>query len=550
MPTITLNREVIEKLSGKKLPLEKLKERISMMGTALEKLEGNEITVEIFPNRPDLLSEPGFARAFASFIGSKTGLTEYTAEKSGEKVIIDKSVKGIRPYTACAIARGLKLDDEKIREIIQIQEKLHVTYCRNRKKAAIGIYPYEKIKPPIRFTAKKPKEIVFQPLESPGEMDAVQILSRHPAGREYAHLLEGLDRFPVFIDSNSNILSMPPIINSHQTGKITTQTKDVFIECSGFDFNVLKKCLNMIVAALADMGGKIFSMELDYPEGKFTTPDLKPEQMKVDPEYVSKRIGVELKEAEIKKLLGMMGYGYEKGKALVPAYRADVMHPVDLVEDICIAYGYENLAPEIPKVATIAEENKFSKFTEKIANMLTGLKLAEVKTYHLTAKEQQTKMMGSAAEVIELANAATKEYNVLRAWMIPCVMEVLKNNRHNEYPQNIFDIGIIFRKDPKTDTGVGEATRLAVALCNDSADYTSIRQVLDYIMRMLAVAYEVEDAEHDSFITGRAGRVIVKGKKVAYIGEISPQVISNWDLQMPVAALELNLTDLYEALGF
>ncbi len=547
MPTITLNKEVFEKLVGKKLALDKLKDRISMLGTDLESIEGNEINVEIFPNRPDLLSEQGFARAFSSFIGVKTGLREYKVEKSGEKVIVDKSVKEVRPYTACAIVKGMKFDDEKIKEIIQIQEKLHVTYGRNRKKCAIGVYPYEKIKPPIRFIAKKPGEIKFQPLESYKEMTGLQILSQLPTGREYGHLLEGKEKFPIFIDSNNQVLSMPPIINSEQTGKIAKTTTDVFIECSGFDFNVLQKCLNMIVTALADMGGKIYSMELDIYGKKHITPNLKPEEMKVDIRYINKILGLDLKEAEIKKYLERMGYGYKNGKALVPAYRADIMHQVDLAEDICIAYGYENIKEEIPKVATIAEEDKFYVFKERIANLLVGLGILEVKTYHLASKENQTSKMNSKIDIIELANPSTKEYNVLRNWVIPSLMEVLSNNKHHEYPQNIFDIGGVFKRG-KTDTGVAEAERLGVALCDEKTDFTAIKQALDYLMKMLDVKYEIREIDCSSFIPGRVARVSVNGKDVAYIGEIAPEVLANWDIVMPVSTFELNLTDLFEAI--
>ncbi|MCX8146949.1 MAG: phenylalanine--tRNA ligase beta subunit-related protein, partial [Candidatus Woesearchaeota archaeon] len=273
MPTVVLNKKVLERLLGRRLSLDILKNRISYIGTGLEKIEGNEIHVEVFPNRPDMLSEQGFARALSAFIGVKKGLRTYKVKKSNEKVIIDKSLRGIRPYTACAIVRGLTFNDEKIREIIQIQEKLHITYGRNRKKAAIGIYPYEKIKPPIRFLAKKPEKIVFRPLEAEKEMNAYQILSKHPTGKEYGNLLAGMKKYPVFIDSNDKILSMPPIINSHDTGKITEKTKDVFIECSGFNFDVLSTCLNIIVTALADMGGQIYSMDLIYPDKKRRTPD-------------------------------------------------------------------------------------------------------------------------------------------------------------------------------------------------------------------------------------------------------------------------------------
>ena len=549
MPTINISRKVFENLVGKKLPAEKLKDRISYLGTDLESVDENEIVVEIFPNRPDMLSVQGFARAFSSFIGAKTGLRQYKVEPSKEKVLIDKSVADVRPYTACAIIKNLHFDDEKIKEVIDIQEKLHITYGRNRKKAAIGIYPFEKIKTPITFIAKKPEEIKFRPLEFPRELNGRQILSQHPAGRDYGHLLEGLDKFPIFIDANNEILSMPPIINSHKTGKISEKTKDVFIECSGFDFNVLRKCLNMIVTALYEMGGKIYSMELIYGNKKFITPDLQPEEIKVDINYINKLLGLNLKENEIKKLFEKMGCDYKNKKALIPAYRADILHQADLAEDIAIAYGYENFKALIPNVATIAQEDKFEIFKNKISNVLVGLDLIEASTYNLTNANFQLKKMNVGLPLIELANSISSDYNVLRVWILPSLMEILNKNKHNEYPQKIFTIGTIFKENNKFETNIEENERLAAAIASEKTDYTEIRQVIDYLFRSLDLKYEVTEAEHNSFIEGRVGRVIVSGKKVAYIGEIAPTVLQNWELEIPVTAFELNLTELYHLIN-
>ena len=548
MPTITLNKKAFENYVGKKLPLDKLKDRISLLGTDLENVTDNEIIVEVFPNRPDMLSVQGFARAFSSFIGAKTGLRHYKVEHSNEKMIIDKSVSNVRPYTACAIIKDMHFNDEKIKEVIDIQEKLHITYGRHRKKAAIGIYPYEKIKAPIRFMAKKPEEIVFQPLEFPRKINALEILKQHPAGREYGHLLEGREKFPVFIDANNEILSVPPIINSHKTGKINEKTKDVFIECSGFDFNVLQKCLNMLAAAMAEMGGRIYSMDLIYGNKKFITPDLNPEKMKVDIEYINKLLGLTLKEAEIKKLFERMGYGYKDKNALIPAYRADILHQADLAEDIAIAYGYENFKSLIPNVATIAEENKFEIFKNKISDLLTGLNFLETFTYNLTNRDFQCKKMQTDADIVELSNSISREYDILRAWVLPSLMEIFGNNKHHEYPQRIFTIGKIFKKNNEFETNIEENERIAVAIASEKTDYTEIRQILDYLIRSLDLKYEITETEHSSFITGRVGRVIVKEKKVAYIGEISPEVIKNWDLEMPVTAFELNLSALFEVM--
>ncbi len=539
MPTINISKKELEKYSGKKLPLEKLKDRISYLGTDLESIEGDNINVEVFPDRPDMLSVQGFARAFSSFIGSKKGLRKYDIKKSGEKVIINSSLKNVRPYTACAIVKNLKFDDEKIKEIIQIQEKLHVTYGRNRKKAAIGIYPCEKIKFPITFFAEDPKKIKFRPLEYDKEITGLQILSMTSTGREYAHLLEGYTKFPFFKDANNNILSMPPVINSHNTGKISYDTTEVFIECSGFDLDVLKICLNIIVCALSDMGGKIYSMELNYGDKKITTPDLTPKNMKIRKDYVNKILGLNLNEKEIKDYLERMGYDYSNGNVSVPAYRADVLSEIDLVEDIGIAYGFENFKEEIPKVATIAEENKFESFKNKVSEILIGLGLLEVNTYHLVSSNINKKMNTNIQNVM-LSNSISEEYNSLRSWMIPNLMDVLEKNRSNEYPQNIFEIGTIFKKN------LDEKERLAIVLCDKNADFTKIKQVLDYLMKRLDLEYEIKDVEHDSFIEGRVGRVSVKGKDVAYIGEIHPVVLENFGLDMPVSCLELNLSELFE----
>ena len=546
MPTITLNRKVFDALAGKKLPLEKLKDRISMLGTDLEEVNDKDIIVEVFPNRPDMLSVQGFARAFSSFIGAKTGLRHYKVEPSKEKMIVEKSVAEVRPYTACAIVKNLNFDDEKIKEVIDIQEKLHITYGRNRKKVAIGIYPFEKIKTPIRFLAEDPKNIVFQPLDFDKEMNALEILEKHPAGKAYGHLLQRKKKFPVFRDANNEVLSVPPIINSNKTGKINEKTKEVFIETSGFDFEISKKCLNMIVTALYEMDGKVYSMELHYGNKKYVTPDLRPEEMKVDKGYINKLMGLSLSENEIKKLFERMGYGYNNRNALIPAYRADILHQADLAEDIAVAYGYENFESIVPNVSTVAQEDKFEILKAKISQLLVGLGFIETSTYNLTNKDFQCKKMNTDAQLIELANSISSDYNVLRSWVIPSLMEILSGNKHHEYPQKIFTIGTIFKKNDNMETNIGENDRLAAAIASENTDYTEIKQILDYLFRSLNLKYEMMETEHNSFIEGRAARVAVNSKKVAYIGEMNPKVITNWGLEVPVTAFEMNLTELYE----
>ncbi|MEM4397984.1 MAG: phenylalanine--tRNA ligase subunit beta [Candidatus Woesearchaeota archaeon] len=587
MPTIKINRKVLESLIGKKLSTEELKDRISMIGTALEDINENEIIVEVFPNRPDMLSEQGFARALSSFLGvkGKTGLKKYKVNKplKDYKVYVSKENLNVRPYTACAIVKNLKLDDEKIKEIIQIQEKLHITFCRRRKKAAIGIYPLDKIKLPIYFEAKKPNEIKFKPLDTNAEMTALEILEKHDKGKEFKHLVDGLNKYAIFRDSANNILSFTPIINSDYTGKVDESTKEVFIEVSGFDLRTNVYVLNILVCALADMSEdvEIYQMEVIYPtnykeikaenfelkksknEILLISPKLEPRKLKFDLSFVNKWLGLSLNENEVKKLLEKMGFGYEKitkkGKiehiALIPAYRADILHQVDLTEDIAIAYGYENFKPEIPKKATTGNEDIFEKFKKKIAYLLIGLGLMETSSYHLTNKEILLKMNldeNDLKDIVEIADSKSAEHNILRKSLLPNLMEILSKNTHNEYPQNIFEIGIVFNQDKNEETGVKEKTNLAVAISDINADYTKIRQILEYLLNSIGFNennYQIKEAEHKSFIKGRCAKIVLKlnqnEQEIGFLGEIHPSVLEKFGVEMPVSMLEIELGFLF-----
>jgi phenylalanyl-tRNA synthetase beta chain len=429
-----------------------MQDRIAMFGTPIENLGEEDIEIEIFPNRPDLLSYQGYKRSFLAFLGKKTGLKEYKINKPEKdyQVTIDSSVKSIRPYTACAIVKDLKLDNEKIKEIIDIQEKLHSTIGRKRKKLAIGIYPLEKINLPITFKALEPDKIKFIPLESDKEMSGLQILQRHPVEREYAHLLAGKHLFPIFVDSKNQILSMPPIINSLNTGRIVESTKDVFIECSGFDYPVLKKCLNIIVSSLADMGGKIYQMEIfGLPKDEKISPDFSNDKMKLSIENANKLLGLNLDEKKIKILLERMGHNYDsKNKEVIIApWRVDILHEVDLIEDIAIAYGYENFIPDIPQISTIGEENPKEILKRKIAEIISGLNFIEVSNYHLTNKKDQFTKMGipekQEKNFIEIEESKT-DYNLLRKDLTHYIMKIFSENVDSEYPQKIFELGKVF----------------------------------------------------------------------------------------------------------
>ncbi|MFH1425374.1 MAG: phenylalanine--tRNA ligase subunit beta [archaeon] len=544
MTTLTLPRKELESQLGTKLTKEII-DKISLFGTPLEKITDEEVEIEVFPNRPDLISLQGFLRSFKSFLNKSPGLKEYKLSKPEPnfKVTIAPSVKSVRPYTACAIVKNLKFDNEKIKEIIDLQEKLHITLGRNRKKVAIGIYPLEKIKLPIRYEARSPEKIKFIPLEETRELNGRQILTKHPAGREYSHLIEEYEKYPVFIDANNKILSMPPIINSHETGKISEQTKDVFIECSGHNLETLKKTLNIIVTTLADIGGKVCQMNLEYENKKITTPNLTPEKMKISLENTNKLLGLELKESDLEKLIPKMGYNYKNKTVEIPAWRTDILHEVDIIEDIAIAYGYDNLEPALPEISTIGGEDEKEKFKNKIAELLIGLQLTEISTYHLI--KQQEAQLFKIENKIKVLDSKT-EYKILRPNLLIPALRILSENKDHEYPQELFEIGVIFSPDEKEESGVKETNNLIIAL--SPANFTKIKQILEYLSRSLNIQLKLEEHTHPQLIEGRTASIKLNNKSIGYLGELHPKTLRDWNIKMPLAVLEINLDEIFEKL--
>lgn len=530
MAIVTLNKSEVKKIIGS-LSDEKLEEIISMFGVPVEKITENEIEVEIAPNRPDMLSCQGVYRAMESYFKNK--IKKYSIEKSSAKIIVDKSVEKIRPFSMAAIVKGVKFTDEKIKEIMQWQEKMHSTLGRNRKKVALGYYILDKIKFPVRYIAKEPKEIVFEPLDMPTKMNALQILSKHPCGREYGNQLEGFKRFPVYYDSNNEVLSLPPIINSNNSGKITAGISDVLIECSGTDLETLKKVISMAVIDLIDQGGEAYSIEVSYGKNKEAI-DLTPEKLKIRIKDAEKLLGIKLSEKEVKKLLSKMGYNYSKETVEIPAYRADILHPVDIYEDIAIAYGYDKFVPEIPEISTIGKEEEIEIKKRKIAEILCGLGLLEISTYHLTTKEDIKKTL-IKEKTIEVLNSKT-DFNILRPNLLVNALRILSENTDAKYPQKLFEIGRTFEDEKEIE----EKEKLCIAISGET-DFTEIKQTLDYLMRMLNKEYKIQETTNPVFIEGRCGEIMVDGKEIGFLGEISPTLIKNWGLKMPTVALEMEI---------
>ena len=535
----------LRSLIKKELTLDELENLLFEMGFEIDSTKGDEISIEITPDRPDLLCPHGLARAINVFLGVEK--KDYKAKKSNVKIIVEDSVGEVRPYTVCAVVKNLSFNEELLREIIDFQEKLHNTFARGRKKAAIGIYPLEKIKPPIYYKAEKPEKISFVPLDFSGEMSGNEILEKHPKGIKYGHLLSGKSKYPVFADSKNEILSMPPIINSAKLGKVDEQTKEIFIECSGFDLEILKKTLNLIVTTLADMGGEIYYVDIIYKNKKIKAPDLNEEEIKLNHNNISKLLGINISKQKIHTLLERMGYLVRDNKIFAPCYRVDILHEVDVIDDVARAYCANNFEPEFPKVSTLGELTKTTRIKNKIRELMLGLGFQEVFTLILSNEAEQLNKMNfkSNQEPVYLEDQVDKSINMLRISLIPELLKVLYYNQHYEFPQKIFEVGDVVFKSQNQETKSLEKIYLAALISNSVIGYEEISSIADSFFSNLNIKYKLVKTKDKRFLDGRVAKIIVNNKEVGVVGELFPEVLENFKLENPVVGFELDLGFLF-----
>ncbi len=551
MPKIDFSLDDLRALMRKGISYEELEERgILFVKGEIEGFLDENVVVDVKDtNRPDLWSVEGIARELRGHYGVSSGLPEYKIKKSGISMDVDKKVERVRAKTVGAVVKGLAFNDEFIKQIIQLQEKIHMTYGRNREACAIGVYDFDRVVPPIKYTTVKPDGIKFVPLDFDKEMTPGEILKEHPKGREYAHIIEKYDEYPLMVDSEGNVLSVPPIINSAYTGKVSEETKNVFIEMTGKDLERLKVALNVLVAAFHDRGGEVQSVDVNYPDETVVTPDMTPKKFSIDPDECRKLLGLDITDDEMIKLLKNARYDAENkgGKITVkyPAYRNDIMHSRDVIEDIAVAYDINTVEPEPPEISTIGCMDPLEEFSDTVRGVMTGLGFQEVLTFSLINKENLfSKMNMKEGEVCEIANPVSANWNAIRSWLLPSIMDFLKSNLHVEYPQRVFEVGEVISIDESAETGTITEKKLACAVCDREAGYEAISSILDALLRSMDAEYTLKGKLHESLIGGRSAEIVIGGASIGIVGEIHPQVLNNWGIEKPVAAFEISINGL------
>ena len=375
-----------------------------------------------------------------------------------------------------------------------------------------------------------------------------QILTEHDKGKDYAHLIEDFDKYPLILDKDNNVLSMPPIINGELT-KLKEDTKNIIVDVTGTDERAVNQALNIICCSFAEVGGQIKSMEVRYEDKSIKTPDLTPQEMNVHVDTANELIGgTSLNADDIEKLLKKARFDAEilddnTVKAIIPAYRVDILHEVDIVENIAVQYHINDIVAELPDINTVAYENDWFKSESIIREVMVGLGFQEVMSLMLTSEKAHYENMNQEEKPhVQVAKPITIDRTMIRTSLINSLMEFLEDNKHEDLPQKIFEIGDVLYLDESKENKTTAGKKLAGVICHSTANFTEIKSVVTSVLSNLGYSMEISDSENKTFIAGRVADV--KGTSDAgsiegFFGEVSPEVITNFTLDYPVIAFEI-----------
>jgi phenylalanyl-tRNA synthetase beta chain len=501
------------------------------------------------------------------------------------------SLQSIRPFVVCAVLRGVQFTPERYQSFIDLQDKLHTNICRRRTLVAIGTHDLDTVKGPFRYEAKAPSEIEFVPLSQTKSYRADALMEFYRTDPSVKHIKPYVDIiasspvYPVIYDANNTLLSLPPIINGDHS-KISLKTKNVLIECTATDLAKAQVVLNTMVTMFSEYCAEPFTVESvdvvyegpNAASANYSTPQLSYREVNVATTDITGVLGVPLSASATATLIQRMGLTAVVSAdehsivATVPPTRSDILHPCDIVEDVAIAYGYNNIPRTLPRTLSVGMQLPVNKLTDLLRHELAHAGYNEALTLALCSRDENFSHMQlpETNDAVVLANPKTEEFQIGRTRLVPGLLKSLASNKATGIKDGIkiFEISDVMFLDSTTDVGSRNERHLATAYTGATAGFEVTHSLVDRVMQLLEVPvrpytwdktadanrygktgwrYTLEPTDAiATYFPGRGAHVVLEnaeGKRVVIgsLGVLHPKVLKAFELNYPASVLEINI---------
>ena len=545
MPVIELNLNRIKKIISGNVTKKRIVDTLPFLGLDIESQDGDKIRIEYSPNRPDYSTDFGIALGLEGLLGIKKGIQKTNIKKQGKfEIKVDPSVSKIRPFVTGVIARNGTINDETIKQLMNMQEDLHFGIGRKRKKSSIGLHDLDRISFPLNYTTST-RGHSFVPLNSESKHTIDQILSETEVGKNYGWILGDSKNVPIIVDSEGTTISFPPIINASVTA-VTTKTKNVLVEVTSLDKDAAEDMLSVVVAILQMAGFEI--IQLTISGGKNSTPRLNSRKIQYDTRLTEQILGLNISPSAMTSSLKKCRLdAIQKGTKIqctIPRYRFDVFGPMDIVEEIALGYGIDNLTPKLSPSQKLGEKSLMTKKLEIVSKITVGFGFTEALNSSLTSKKILFDFLNrDSSQMISVIDSKSQEHTILRDTILPGLIENLSKNIHESYPQKLFEVGTVFSKAKP----IHEAINLAGVIAYKESNYSEMKSILQSILKTgFKIDSKTKTPKDDvtTFANGRHSDIFVGEKSVGIIGEINSDVLDNFKIRTSVVGFEIKLSGL------
>ncbi len=542
MPIVELSYSRLQKLLGK-TSKKQIADLLPFLGLDIESEDDDLIRVEYSPNRPDYSTDFGIILGLQGLLGIKTGAIRLNIKKSNNYAInVEPTVSKIRPFVTGIIAKNGRIDDNLIKQLMTMQEDLHFGIGRKRKKSSIGIHDLDKISFPLRYTTTK-RDHEFTPLNSNKKLTISAILESTDVGKNYGSILGNSDQVPIIFDSKKQTVSFPPIINAAVT-TVTANTRNLFVEVTGINKSDIEDMLSVVATVLQTAGFTLVTAKISG--GKNSSPKFGLKKLMVDSDLINQTLGLNLNASKIISSLKKSRLdAILKGKKIIcgiPPHRFDIFGPMDLVEEVVLGFGIQNLEPVLSPSQTLGQINPLSLQLKSVSLTMIGLGFTEALNSSLTSKRILYDMTNRESnKIISVLDSKSQEHTILRDSILPGLLENLSKNIHISYPQKLFETGTVFFQDDP----IYEKTNFAGVIAHKDATFTEIKSILQSALNQgFGLSIETKTFSHPTFEEGRVASILLNDKLIGIIGEINSETIENYKIRVPVVGFEISLTGL------
>jgi phenylalanyl-tRNA synthetase beta chain len=560
MPTISIFQKDFSQLLGQPATMPDIEQWLPWVKGELKDVNSDtgEVRVELQDtNRPDLWCVEGIARQIRAVLtGSLTPHSFFsTRGRAKRRIQVMPGMEHVRPYVAACASLGYPMTVEGLAQCIQTQEKLAEAFGRRRETVSIGLYRLSSIAFPVTYGLVKPDEVRFTPLGFEEKMTPQEILTVHPKGLEYGSIVASYERLPLLWDTDGQVLSFPPIINSRELGEVQIGDTDLLLEVTGTDLSMVILALNIFASNLADRGATIEPIDIVYPYetamGKTVkTPLDMGNTQRVSFHAIEQALGMPLGAEAIQTALTSYGYQVKATRQSVsvklPPFRNDLMHVMDVAEDVAITRGYDSFSPIMPQTFTVGAFSQQEQTSDQTRDLLVGFGFQEMFSNILASRHELVERMRLAGteyeSLVEVDNIMSQTYACLRPSILPCLLRVESLSPRVFYPHLLFEVGEVARIDMEANVGSRTVLSLAAISAHPGANFSEMHSYLDLLMYYMAWPYDLEPVSHPSFLDGRVGRIRCQGQMIGYIGEFHPEVLESWQIDMPTSGFELEIT--------